>query len=87
MDLEEVKQYLKVDYEEEDDLISSLVGAAHKYLVNAGISKDSIDNNQELYKLAMKLLIAHWYEKREITGKAEQLAFSLSAILMQLRYF
>lgn len=87
MDLEEVKQYLRIDDGEEDYLIDSLIRASHQYLVNAGVNEDSIDNNQELYRLAMKLLIAHWYEKREITGKAEQLAFSLSAILMQLRYF
>lgn len=37
MDLEEVKRYLKVDGDEEDEEVKTLVSAAQEYLQNAGI--------------------------------------------------
>ncbi|PHF88964.1 DNA-packaging protein, partial [Bacillus toyonensis] len=40
----------------------------------------------ELAKLATRILIAHWHENREAVGKAEQLAFSLQSIFVQLQY-
>ena len=40
----------------------------------------------ELAKLAARILISHWHENREAVGKAEQLAFSLQSILVQLQY-
>ena len=52
-------------------------------LQNAGIKKDY---QNELYNLAIKLLVIHWYENREIVGSANKLAFSLENIITQLQY-
>lgn len=82
--LEEAKAYLRVDGNEEDMLITSFITAAERYIKNA-TSKD-VNLNDELAKLAARILIAHWYENREAVGKAEQLAFSLQSILVQLQY-
>ncbi|PFA49642.1 head-tail connector protein [Bacillus cereus] len=82
--LEEAKKYLRVDGDEEDNLITSFVEAAEIYIKNA--TSKNIDLKSELATLAARILIAHWYENREAVGKAEQLAFSLQSILIQLQY-
>ncbi|WP_291648934.1 head-tail connector protein [Clostridium sp.] len=86
MDLEELKLFLRIDGEEEDSLIEGLKIGAEEYLTNAGINKDY---NKELYKLAIKILVNHWYENRavETTGKnVSKVAFGLDTILIQLKY-
>ncbi len=82
--LEEAKKYLRVDGDEEDDLITSFVIAAEIYIKNA--TSKNVDLKSELAKLAARILISHWHENREVVGKAEQLAFSLQSILVQLQY-
>lgn len=82
--LEEAKGYLRVDGDEEDMLITSFIEASEIYIKNA--TSKNVDLKSELAKLAARILIAHWYENREAVGKAEQLAFSLQSILVQLQY-
>ena len=82
--LEEAKKYLRVDGNEEDDLIASFVTAAEIYIKNS--TSKNVELKSELAKLAARILISHWYENREAVGKAEQLAFSLQSILVQLQY-
>lgn len=86
MDLEELKLFLRVDGEEENSLIEGLKIGAEEYLTNAGIQKDY---SNELYKLAIKILVIHWYENRavETIGKnVSKIAFGLDTILVQLKY-
>ena len=86
MDLEELKLFLKIDYDEEDTFIQGLQLSAEEYLTNAGIKKDY---TKELYKLAIKILVSHWYENRsvETIGKnVSKIAFGLDTILVQLKY-
>ncbi|QIB70685.1 phage gp6-like head-tail connector protein [Aminipila butyrica] len=82
--LEEVKDYLRVDGSDDDSQVKGLISAADIYLENAGAVKD-YDNN--LYKLAVKILVTHWYENRLPVGEVtEEMAFSLRHILLQLKY-
>lgn len=83
MELTEIKQYLKVESNEEDMLLMSLQVAAEEYMSNSGVNKDY---TKELYKLAIKLLIGHWYDNRVLVGKTDKLAFSLDSIIFQLKY-
>lgn len=83
MDIDDLKQYLRIDSDYDDVLIDSLLIAAEEYLSNNGITKNY---EKQLYKLAVKLLVSHWYENREVLGKGDNLKFSLNAILMQLKY-
>lgn len=84
MTLEEAKNYLRVDTDDDDVLIQALITAAESY-INQQTGKTKrivgIDQNgqpiyedikeSELWKLAVKLLLAHWYENRgvETSGK------------------
>ncbi len=85
--IEEMKEYLRVDGDEENNSITGLIEAAEMYLVNAGCAlKDANGKPINLAKLAVKQLVVHWYENREPTGKADRLAFSLDNIIAQLKY-
>lgn len=86
MNLEDLKLFLRIDDYEEDNLIQALQLSAEEYLNNAGIKKDY---SKELYKLAIKILVSHWYENRsvETIGKnVSKIAFGLDTILIQLKY-
>lgn len=86
MNVNEIKEYLRVDGEEETSLITNLQTAAENYLTNAGCTKDY---SNELYKLAIKLLVSHWYENRQIEQvgtNITKLEYSLDPIIAQLKY-
>ena len=82
MDLEEIKLYLRIDHNEEDTLLLSLQKASENYLYNAGCAKN-YDNN--LYKIAVKMLITHWYDNRGLIGSTNLINYSLESIIYQLR--
>ena len=80
--LEEIKNYMRIGEDYDDNLINSLIESANIYMVNAGVK--NLEN--DLYKLAIKMLVLHWYENREVIGEAKKLAFSLDNIITQLQY-
>ncbi len=65
MDVEEVKLYLRLDTEDEDTLILELIAAAEMYLENSGVFPD-YTNPQ--YKLAVKMLVAEYFDERTLNG-------------------
>ena len=85
--LEETKQYLRVDGDDEDALITSLITAAEEYLKNAtGIQ---FDDTNSLAKLFCWVLVTDWYENREytFTGKvSEKVRPIIESMLTQLKY-
>lgn len=85
MDVTELKKYLNVTEDDDNGILESLQLAAEEYLNNAGVKKKYSNN---LYSLAIKLLVSHWYENRMIQSdkSPNKLAFSLDAIIMQLKY-
>ena len=80
--LEEIKNYMRIDEDYDDNLINSLIEAANLYMLNAGVK----NTENDLYKLAIKMLVLHWYENREVIGETKKLAFSLDNIITQLQY-
>lgn len=83
--LDEVKTWLRVDFTDDDALLTTLINAAEQYLKNAtGITYDSTNH---LAKLFCMTLIADWYENREMIGKAtNQTRPIIQSILTQLTY-
>lgn len=82
--IEEVKQYGRIDEGEGDSLLVSLIEAAKIYIKNA--TDKPMDENNELYNLAVEMLVTHWNENREVVGKADKLAFGLASILQQIEF-
>ncbi|WP_054948974.1 head-tail connector protein [Numidum massiliense] len=86
LELEEAKQWLRVDGDEEDGTIQMLIKAAESYLYNAtGIEYDA---ESDLARLLCLVLVSDWYENRELgTGKvSEKVRFTVSSITAQLQY-
>jgi uncharacterized phage protein (predicted DNA packaging) len=82
--LEEVKGFLRIDGNDEDLFLTSLILASMEYLKNAtGIS---VDETNELHKLAVNLMVSHSYENRLPIGEGDKLAFSLESIITQMKY-
>ena len=83
--LEEIKNYLRIDEDYDDNLINSLIEGANIYMVNAGVKNFEND----LYKLAIKMLVLHWYENRDIVligSISKNLEFTMKNIITQLQY-
>jgi uncharacterized phage protein (predicted DNA packaging) len=83
--LEEAKNWLRVDFSDDDALITTLINAAEEYLKNAtGVE---FNENNHLAKLFCMTLISDWYENREMIGKAtDQTRPIIQSILTQLTY-
>ena len=82
--IDDVKDYLRVDSDIEDDAqIAALITAAKEYIVNQ--TGKQYQDDMEVWNIAIKLLVAHWYENREITpSKSATLAeypHSVSSII------
>ena len=83
LSLEEVKEYLKIDYNDEDDLLLELINTAENYLYNA--TGTHFDNSNRLAKLYCRVLVNEWYENRGFTG-TNKIKYTLQSILTQLKY-
>jgi uncharacterized phage protein (predicted DNA packaging) len=62
MELQRVKDYLKVDYDDDDLLLSGFIAAAKEYLSNSGVPERP---DSELYNIVILMLVALFYENRE----------------------
>ena len=82
----EAKEYLRVDGDEEDCLITSLINAAEEYLRNA--TGRNFDNTNELARLFCLVLVVDWYENRTLgAGKVgEAIRPVITSMLAQLNY-
>lgn len=85
LSLEAAKIHLRVDYDDEDIYIASLIDAAEGYIVATGTSISSPPEPDILH--ALKMLVGHWWENRE-AGTSEPsraIAFGVDALLQPYR--
>lgn len=89
IDLLFVKSYLKVDFDEDDILISAIILGAQSYvqsMLGYKISEEfpiSTDIPDEL-TIACLMIIAHWYDQRQIQTVGTlgvEISFAVSAII------
>ncbi|MCO4849963.1 head-tail connector protein [Bacillus vallismortis] len=86
MDLETIKNYLKVEHEEDDRQLLRQIAAAKSYIVNA-IGRYTEGHAQ--FEIVLQMLVAHWYEKRgmyESGTTGSSIPFTVEHLLTQLRY-
>lgn len=98
--LAEVKNYARIDIDEDDPLLETMIVAAEEYLKNAtGKEYPETDENgnkinYELEKIYLQLLIAHWYEQRSPAGNGkgtyaggivEDFSFMAKSLMLQLQ--
>lgn len=70
VDLEAVKLYCRIDGNEEDDLLLTLMDAAAEYLEGAGVAAP--EEPDPLYDLAVKALVLDYYDHRGRTETGTQ---------------
>lgn len=99
--LDEVRNHLRVDLDDDDALIKNLITAAQQYLENATGKEypekdsDGKDIDYSLEKVYLNLLIAYWYENRAATSQnkasaaggsvPDEFTFSTRSLLLQLQ--
>ncbi len=90
--LQEVKQYARIDIDDDDQLLQVLIAAAIEYLKNAtGKEYPETDENGNkidyvLEKIYLQMLIAYWYEKRTPAGGVgEDFSYLTRSLMLQLQ--
>jgi uncharacterized phage protein (predicted DNA packaging) len=87
-ELIELKEWLKIDGEDEDLTLSSLLISSRMIIKQAtGLTQSDVQNNEEaleLYKLAQKIIVTNLYENR--TG-AEKENLGLISLYTQLEVY
>lgn len=97
--LDEAKNYLRIDLDEDDALLQTLIAAAEGYLKNAtgkdypDLDEDGNKMEYELEKIYLNLLIAYWYENRTAaaTNKSfkgnvpDEFTYITRSLLLQLQ--
>jgi len=84
VNLNEVKQFLRVDTNDDDILINTLIAGAEQYLYNA--TGKIFDNTKALAKLFCMVLIVDWYDNRSLTCTSDKTRKIIDSILVQLTY-
>ena len=83
--LDEAKNYLRVDYADDDALIQKLIDTAERLAKDAGrLSDEEFDNNEPSVRIAVLYAIGYLYEHRE-DADLHELTLMLRAILFGVR--
>lgn len=79
IELDEVKLYLRITHSEDDDYITRLITMAEQFIYEQ--TNIEYTDEDETYKQAVLLTVAHFYDKREsVTDKTH------TAVPMTLDY-
>lgn len=94
LNLQEAKEWLRIDYDEDNAQIQLLIDTAETYL------RDSIDNFdtklandtdgsfKNKAKLVMLVLITNWYDSRDFTelDVDEKVRYTITSLMKQMSY-
>lgn len=60
-----IKQWLRIEWDEENELLEMLISSANSHLLSSGCFIPT-ENDKEYgtYKLAVLMLVSHWYNNR-----------------------
>ncbi len=83
MTLEEVKIFLRVDFDEDDAYIRLLMDVAKEYIINAvGV----FNEKRMMAKLLFLTIISNLYENRQYTVESnEKVAYIIKSMVLQLQ--
>ena len=83
--LKEVKNYLRVDYEEDDSLIQNLLFTSKQLVMDVGrMNEDSFSQNEDTVRTAMLFALGYLYENRS-NPDYHKLTLNLRSILFAQR--
>ena len=83
--LQEVKQYLRIDFEDDDTLLLSLISTAKQLVMNVGrMDEERFSENEDVVRTAMLYTVSYLYENRN-TADFSKLTLTLRAMLFAQR--
>ena len=83
--LNEAKNYLRIDYEEDDKLILQLLDTAKSLVKDVGrMDEDRFSENEDVVRTAMLYTVSYLYENRN-TADFSKLTLTLRAMLFAQR--
>lgn len=92
--LEELKEYLRIDGNDEDTTLSSFLSAAQSVLENSGVKLPQdyylIVEGKDVFaehRLAVMMLATHYYENRiATTNMKNELPYGVQTMILQLKW-
>ena len=83
--LQEVKQYLRIDFEDDDTLLLSLISPAKQLVMDVGrMDEERFSENEDVVRTAMLYTVSYLYENRN-TADFSKLTLTLRAMLFAQR--
>lgn len=83
--LQEVKQYLRIDFEDDDTLLLSLISTAKQLVMDVGrMDEERFSENEDMVRTAMLYTVSYLYENRN-TADFSKLTLTLRAMLFAQR--
>ena len=83
--LQEVKQYLRIDFEDDDTLLLSLISTAKQLVMDVGrMDEERFSENEDVVRTAMLYTVSYLYENRN-TADFSKLTLTLRAMLCAQR--
>ena len=83
--LQEVKQYLRIDFEDDDPLLLSLILTARQLVMDVGrMDETQLAENEDVVRTAMLYTVSYLYENRN-TADFSKLTLTLRAMLFAQR--
>ena len=83
--LQEVKQYLRVDFEDDDPSLLSLISTAKQLVMDVGrMDETQLAENEDVVRTAMLYTVSYLYENRN-TADFSKLTLTLRAMLFAQR--
>ena len=83
--LQEVKQYLRIDFEDDDTLLLSLISTAKQLVMDVGrMDEERFSENEDVVRTAMLYTVSYLYENGN-TADFSKLTLTLRAMLFAQR--
>ena len=83
--LQEVKQYLRIDFEDDDTLLLSLISTAKQLVMDVGrMDETQLAENEDVVRTAMLFALGYLYENRS-NPDYKKLTLNLRSILFAQR--
>ena len=83
--LQEVKQYLRIDFEDDDTLLLSLISTAKQLVMDVGrMDEERFSENEDVVRTAMLYTVSYLYENLN-TADFSKLTLTLRAMLFAQR--
>lgn len=84
-DLTTLKNYLRIDGSEDDQILTLLVGVAKKDLKDSGVAEPAAGSPDERYDLLVMLNVALHYENRDPSIKIEKLNYAYENLILKMK--